>query len=73
MGDDVLSRCTGFDWDVASLEKNWIKHEVTPFECEQIFFNQPLIVADDVKHSQREARYFALGRTDGGRHLFVGE
>jgi uncharacterized DUF497 family protein len=71
MSDDVLSGCIGFDWDVANLEKNWVKHQVTPFECEQIFFNQPLVVAEDAKHSQIETRYYALGRTDVGRHLFI--
>jgi uncharacterized DUF497 family protein len=71
MSDDVLLGCLGFDWDVSNLEKNWVKHQVTPFECEQIFFNQPLVVAEDVKHSQSETRYYVLGRTDAGRHLFI--
>lgn len=59
-----------FDWDSGNLEKNWIKHGVSPLECEQVFFNQPLI-APDAKHSQREERFFALGRTDLDRYLFL--
>lgn len=59
-----------FDCDSGNLEKNWLKHGVSPLECEQIFFNQPLI-APDVKHSQSEERFFALGRSDLDRYLFI--
>lgn len=65
------SRCAGFEWDKGNARKNWLKHRVTPSECEQIFFNQPLVVAPDEDHSQMEARFYALGRTDLGRLLFV--
>lgn len=40
-------------------------------ECEEIFFNQPLIVADDEKHSGDEKRFFALGKTDRAKRLFI--
>ncbi|MFH1618332.1 MAG: BrnT family toxin [bacterium] len=65
------SKCTGFDWDKANSEKNWLKHKVTPFECEQIFLNHPIIVAPDKAHSQKETRLYALGQTDMERPLFV--
>lgn len=70
--DDIerLSNCTGFDWDKDNIEKNWLKHKVSPVECEQVFFNKAL-VAEDLKHSQREKRYYALGLTDDKRLLFV--
>src|SRR5215210_4273426 len=68
---NLLLECTGFDWDEANLEKNWINHKVTTAECEQIFFNLPLVVSDDVKHSQKESRFYALGQTDAGRLLFL--
>ncbi|MEW6233892.1 MAG: BrnT family toxin [Candidatus Omnitrophota bacterium] len=70
-GNERLARCTGFDWDKGNLLKNWHRHRVTASECEQVFFNQPLILASDEKHSQRESRYFGLGRTEAGRLLFV--
>ncbi|MHB1376481.1 MAG: BrnT family toxin [Candidatus Humimicrobiaceae bacterium] len=66
-----LINCIGFQWDKANTEKNWLKHSVTPSECEQIFFNIPLIVANDEKHSQGEDRYCALGETDNDRWLFI--
>ena len=68
---DLLKKCTGFEWDAHNAEKNWQKHRVMPSECEQIFFNRPLVVADDVKHSEKESRFYALGHTDGSRVLFV--
>ena len=69
--NDILSNCTGFHWDEGNLLKNWEKHGVSAPECEQIFFNKPLIAGSDKKHSQQETRFFALGQTDIGRLLFV--
>lgn len=66
-----LARCTGFNWDEGNVLKNWVKHRVTAAECEQIFFNRPLVVAEDVGHSQTEGRLYALGQTDVGRLLLV--
>jgi uncharacterized DUF497 family protein len=66
-----LSKCIGFQWDDANAQKIWVKHQVTPSECEQLFFHRPFVVAEDVKHSQKEDRYYALGQTDTGRLLFV--
>lgn len=66
-----LTKCTGFQWDAGNATKNREFHRVSQAECEQIFFNKPFLVADDVKHSQEEPRLFALGRTNAGRRLFV--
>lgn len=60
----------GFDWDAGNARKNE-KHGVTGAEIEQAFLNKPLIVAEDVKHSQQEPRFHALGRTDGERWLHI--
>ena len=68
---DLLTECTGFQWDAGNAEKNWIKHSVSRVECEELFFNEPLLIAMDVKHSSPEARLYALGQTDGGRRLFL--
>ena len=68
---EKLQECTGFQWDEGNVRKIWDKHQVTPVECEQVFFNLPLIAAEDLKHSQRELRLFTLGQTDLGRRLFA--
>jgi len=67
----ALANCTGFDWDEGNFDKNWIQHQVSNSECEEVFFNRPLIVADDKKHSVAEKRYYVLGRTDADRYLFI--
>jgi uncharacterized DUF497 family protein len=66
-----FSHCRGFDWDEWNAEKIWSRHQVGRSECEQVLFNQPFILAEDVEHSQEEMRYYGLGHTDKGRELFM--
>ena len=68
---DDLEKCIGFDWDDGNQYKNWEKHDVTDAECEEIFFNDPLVAGADPKQSKRERRSYALGQTDAGRPLFI--
>lgn len=65
---DALS---GFEWDKGNLTKSWKKHRVSTTECEEVFLNVPLLLADDVKHSAAEVRYYVLGQTNAGRLLFI--
>jgi uncharacterized protein len=67
----LLANCRGFQGDDGNLDKNWYLHQVSNSECEELFFNQPLIIAPDADHSQVEQRYYALGRTDRDRWLFI--
>ena len=67
----ILADCIGFDSDEGNSEKNWILHQVSRNECEQVFFNAPIIVGDDIFHSQSEFRWFLLGKTDNKRQLFI--
>jgi uncharacterized DUF497 family protein len=69
--DDPLFQCTGFDWDEDNVAKNWEKHRVSFWECEEVFFNQPLLLEGDAGHSERERRFYVLGKTDSERLLFV--
>ncbi len=66
-----LATASGFDWDEGNLEKNLEKHGVAFWEAEETFFNRPFVVRLDPAHSNSEARFYALGRTDAGRRLFV--
>jgi uncharacterized DUF497 family protein len=66
-----FERIVGFDWDDANSRKSDEKHGVTQAEAEQVFLNEPLLIVDDVEHSQSEARFHALGRTTVGRRLHV--
>lgn len=66
-----LSQLTGFDWDENNRDKNWEKHQVLAIECEEVFFNLPLLLQSDEAHSQKEPRYYVLGHTIAGRRLFI--
>jgi uncharacterized DUF497 family protein len=65
------TRVVGFDWDAGNARKSADKHSVTQSETEQAFFNQPLLILEDRRHSFAEARFHALGRTDEDRRLHV--
>ena len=72
MPEDVsMPEWEGFDWSGGNAEKNWERHGVSPSESEQVFFNRPLFVSDDVVHSEHEKRFYVLGQTDEGRELFI--
>jgi uncharacterized DUF497 family protein len=66
-----FSQLDGFEWDEGNRDKNRLKHKVSTEECEEVFFNQPLFILDDHKHSEEEPRYAAYGVTDARRKLMV--
>jgi uncharacterized DUF497 family protein len=68
---DFLFQVEGFEWDQSHIDKNWEKHRVSHLECEEVFFNQPLLVQEDEIYSKFEPRYYVLGRSNDGRHLFI--
>ena len=61
----------GFEWDDGNARKSDDKHGVSQAEAEQVFFNQPLLAVEDLRHSVHEPRYHALGRSDDERRLLV--
>jgi hypothetical protein len=69
--DELLARATGFDWDDGNAPKVADRHNVEPGECEQAFFVDPFVVRFDGKHAAEEPRWRALGRTFGGRRLYL--
>jgi len=66
-----LERVSGFDWDAGNARKSEDKHGVSMAEAEQVFFNAPLLMLQDLVHSQKELRIHALGKTDEGRELHI--
>lgn len=66
-----LSKVSGFDWDAGNAYKNQDKHGVSQSEAEQVFFNDPLLLLSDPKHSEQETRFHALGKTEDGRQLLI--
>lgn len=60
-----------FDWDKGNKDKNWLKHKISNKETEEIFYNEPLRIFEDLKHQEKEKRLVAYGFTDKGRKLTV--
>ena len=58
-----------FDWDEAN-EDHVARHNVTPEEAEEAFFD-PSRVRADVYSTETERRRGLLGRTEDGRLLYV--
>ena len=71
MADTDILNFEGFDWDEGNRDKNRLKHNVSVGQCEEVFFNAPLLIAEDPKHSDAELRFAAFGVTDAVRHLTV--
>jgi uncharacterized DUF497 family protein len=65
------ARVEGFEWDHGNARKSDEEHGVSQAEAEQVFFNEQLLIVEDPRHSQRETRFHALGRTDEHRLLHV--
>ncbi len=66
-----FDQITGFEWDAGNIDENWDKHGVSNAECEEVFFNSPLLIRSDSSHSREEVRNAAFGRTDTDRPLFI--
>jgi uncharacterized DUF497 family protein len=66
----LVVHLSGFDWDDANWRKSELKHGVAVAEAEEVLLNEPMCQVD-TRHSDREQRYVALGRTNEGRGLFV--
>jgi uncharacterized DUF497 family protein len=66
-----LSEVLAFEWDAGNRGENWERHRVSDGECEEVFIQRPLLVADDPRHSAEEPRHLALGRTRTGRRLLL--
>jgi len=66
-----LSKYKGFQWDKWNVDKSYKKHGITPNESEEIFLDEKLQVVRDIKHSQKENRFIAVGKTFEKKVLFV--
>jgi uncharacterized protein len=58
-----ISRTASCAWQISSA--------LSQAEAEQVFFNEPLLIVEDVSQSCRETRLHALGHTDAGRPLHI--
>ncbi|MBI5428045.1 MAG: BrnT family toxin [Nitrospinae bacterium] len=66
----IKIKTLGFDWDAGNRSK-CRKHGLAPLEIEGFFKQESVYIAPDFKHSQKEIRYLAAGRSEKGRPMFV--
>jgi len=67
-----IENINGFEWDSGNILKNEVKHGLKWQVIEELFFNEPLVVIEDKKHSSEvECRCAALGHIDNGRLISV--
>jgi len=66
----VVRGLRGFEWDEANWRKSELKHGIAMSEAEEALLGNPLCQVD-VRHSDDEQRYVALGVTREGRRLFL--
>ena len=65
-----FARIVGGDWDDGNARKNE-KHGVAQAEAEEVFFNRPLLMLEDLRRRDQEARFHALGKTLDGHALHI--
>ena len=66
----IKIQAEGFEWDAGNTEKCQ-KHGLSLDEIEDFFRQGNLYIAPDIKHSQDEQRFLAMGKSLSGRHMFV--
>lgn len=55
-----------FEWDENKNRENRDKHDVSFNEVQYAFFDKQRIILKDEKHSQKEGRYFCIGKIENG-------
>lgn len=66
----MSEKVAGFEWDDGNCQKCQ-KHGVSIEEIEALFSNPNVAIAPDIKHSEAEERFLAVGVSSKGRHIFV--
>jgi uncharacterized DUF497 family protein len=60
-----------FQWDIKKAAINERKHQVSFSEGATVFFDSSALLAVDLKHSEGESRFLAIGLSDQNRVLLV--
>lgn len=66
-----LDKIVEFEWDEGNIDKSYQKHGITQKETEEIFLDEELLFQEDLRHSQKEERFIAIGKTSGQHVLFA--
>lgn len=57
---------TIFEWDEKKDRLNQEKHGIGFLEAQAAFLDSKRVIAEDVRHSAKEKRFFCIGRVGGG-------
>jgi uncharacterized protein len=55
-----------FEWDIEKDAENQQRHGVSFAVAQSAFSDPSRVIAQDLPHSQEEARFFCFGRAGGG-------
>ncbi len=69
MAVSKLRSIVDFDWDDANVE-HIARHNVTPAEAEDVFFDIDNVLDEDIEHSIAENRFIIIGKTRKKRLLY---
>jgi uncharacterized DUF497 family protein len=61
-----LMRRAKFEWDDAKDAANQLKHGVSFTLAQQVFLDPRRVIAKDLKHGQRETRFYCFGEIQEG-------
>lgn len=67
----VFEEPVEFVWDLGNRDKNWLKHQVSNQESEEVFEDQNKKIYKDPVHSDTEKRHVLVGKTKVDRLLFI--
>lgn len=57
---------TSFEWDESKNAENLLKHGVDFKIAQYAFIDPKRVIAEDIKHSTDEKRYYCFGKVKGG-------
>jgi uncharacterized DUF497 family protein len=57
---------TGFEWNDKKDIENYRKHGVSFVIAQTAFFDPNRVIAEDLKHSAKEGRFYCIGKTGNG-------
>lgn len=66
-----INEVSGFEWDEGNTDKNKRKHNLDKWQIDEVFFNEPFLIYEDIRHSDNKFRWYALGKTDNELKLMV--
>ena len=64
--DDASTQSCHFEWDPRKEAANRVRHGVSFMLAQMAFWDPHRLLAEDVKHSRNESRYYCIGKAGGG-------